>query len=89
MQNAPAELTSTLRVGLVEPLFFSDFLKSTHGIVDVLKYSDGLSFLPEFAVRHDLRHGNLKVIECDLPPFPSPSRWPPIVKSGSPRRCRA
>lgn len=74
---------------MVEPLFFSDFLKSTHGIVDVLKYSGGLSFLPEFAVRHDLRHGNLKVIECNLPPFPSPSRWPPIVKSGSPRRCRA
>lgn len=45
-------------------------LKSTHGIVDVLKYSGGLSFLPEFAVRHDLRHGNLKVIECDLPPVP-------------------
>ena len=89
MQNAPAELTGTLRVGLVEPLFFSDFLKSTRGIVDVLKYSGGLSFLPEFAVRHDLRHGNLKVIECDLPPFPSPSRWPPIVKSGSPRRCGA
>ena len=69
-QNAPAELTGTLRVGMVEPLFFSDFLKSTRGIVDVLKYSGGLSFLPEFAVRHDLRHGNLKVIECDLPPVP-------------------
>lgn len=69
-QNAPAELTSTLPVGLVESLFFSDFLKSTRGIVDVLKYSGGLSFLPEFTVRHDLRHGNLKVIECDLPPVP-------------------
>lgn len=55
---------------MVEPLFFSDFLKSTHGIVDVLKYSGGLSFLPEFAVRHDLRHGSLTVIECDLPPVP-------------------
>ena len=58
-QNAPAELTGTLRVGLVEPLFFSDFLKSTHGIVDVLKYSGGLSFLPEYIVRDALAAGTI------------------------------
>lgn len=43
-------------------------LKSTRGIVEVLKYSSGISFLPEYAVRQEIRQGTLQVIPVAIPP---------------------
>ena len=42
-------------------------LKSTRGIVEILKYSSGVSFLPEYAVRDEVARGRLGLICADLP----------------------
>jgi len=42
-------------------------LKSTRGIVEILKYSDGISFLPEYAVRSEVEKGQLGIIRADIP----------------------
>lgn len=43
-------------------------LKSTRGIVEVLKYSDGIAFLPEYAVREEIKQGTLQIITANIPP---------------------
>lgn len=43
-------------------------LKSTRGIVDVLQYSGGVSFLPEYAVRREIQRGHLSLIQTASPP---------------------
>lgn len=45
----------------------SIYLKSTRGIVDLLKYSGGISFLPEYVVANEVQHGNLSIISSDFP----------------------
>lgn len=41
-------------------------LKSTRGIVDLLKYSGGISFLPRYSVTEALSEGYLKIIPCPI-----------------------
>ena len=42
-------------------------LTSTRGIVEVLKYSEGVSFLPEYVVRQEVQQGYLKILSTTLP----------------------
>ena len=42
-------------------------LNSTRGIVEILKYSDGISFLPEYTVKKDVEQGDLDIIDMDIP----------------------
>lgn len=37
-------------------------IKSTRGIIEILKYNGGISFLPEYAVRQEVEQGGLSVI---------------------------
>ena len=45
-------------------------LKSTRGIIDVLKYSGGISFLPRYSITEDVTQGFLKIIPCSIPSIP-------------------
>ena len=49
------------------PLHQSIRLKSTRGIVEVLQYSDGISFLPEYVVQREVSKGDLAIIRVDVP----------------------
>lgn len=49
------------------PLQQSIRLKSTRGIVEVLQYNNGVSFLPEYVVRREVKQGYLKIIHTDIP----------------------
>lgn len=49
------------------PLHQSIRLKSTRGIVEVLQYSDGISFLPEYVVQREVSKGDLAIIHVDVP----------------------
>lgn len=42
-------------------------LKSTRSIIDVLKYSGGISFLPKYSIINEVQEGQLKIIPCDIP----------------------
>ena len=43
-------------------------LKSTRGIVDVLQYSGGVSFLPAYALQREVQKNHLALIHTDAPP---------------------
>ena len=45
-------------------------LKSTRGIIDVLKYSGGISFLPRYSITQEVAQGFLKIIPCSIPSIP-------------------
>ncbi|MCI8422216.1 MAG: LysR family transcriptional regulator [Lawsonibacter sp.] len=41
-------------------------MKNTHGIVEILKFSGGVSFLPEYAIHQEVALGHLAVLRCPI-----------------------